>query len=283
MTIKNNDAAPKMPLDYFHQWWFKGILCVTFIFLYAPILVLVIFSFNDSRRNITWRGFTFKYYEKAAQNDGLIDAFINSLSIAFFNTLGSLILGVLTALLLWRFRFPFKAVYEGVILLPIVIPEICIGVVLLVFFNQIGWVDNLPWPLSLSKITFAHIMFSFPFVAIIIRARLATFNLEQEEAAFDLGASPGQVFKNIFLPHIRPALIVSGLIAFTLSLDDFVITFFTSGPDTITVPIKIYSMVRFSVTPEVNAASTILLLITLCSAGIALWVHRARISRIGKL
>ena len=129
----------------------------------------------------------------------------------------------------------------------------------------------------------AQSLFSFPFVAIIIRARLATFNLEQEEAAFDLGASPGQVFTNVFLPHIRPALIVSGLIAFTLSLDDFVITFFTSGPDTITVPIKIYSMVRFSVTPEVNAASTILLLITLCAAGIALWVHRAKISRIGKL
>ena len=259
------------------------ILCVTFIFLYAPILVLVIFSFNDSRRNITWRGFTFKYYEKAALNDGLIDAFINSLTIGLFNTLGSLILGILTALLLWRFRFPFKAVYEGIILLPVVMPEICIGVALLVFFNQIGWANNLPWPLSLSKITFAHILFSFPFVAIIIRARLATFNLEQEEAAFDLGASPGQVFTNVFLPHIRPALIVGGLIAFTLSLDDFVITFFTSGPDTITVPIKIYSMVRFSVTPEVNAASTILLLITLCAAGIALWIHRAKISRIGKL
>ena len=283
MKIKNNHKAPKVSLDYFYQWWFKVILCVTFIFLYAPILVLIIFSFNDSRRNITWRGFTFKYYEKAALNDGLIDAFINSLTIGIFNTLGSLILGILTALLLWRFRFPFKAVYEGIILLPVVMPEICIGVALLVFFNQIGWANNLPWPLSLSKITFAHILFSFPFVAIIIRARLATFNLEQEEAAFDLGASPGQVFTNVFLPHIRPALIVGGLIAFTLSLDDFVITFFTSGPDTITVPIKIYSMVRFSVTPEVNAASTILLLITLCAAGIALWVHRAKISRIGKL
>ena len=283
MKIKNNDKVPKVSLDYFYQWWFKVILCVTFIFLYAPILVLIIFSFNDSRRNITWRGFTLKYYEKAALNDGLIDAFINSLTIGIFNTLGSLILGILTALLLWRFRFPFKALYEGIILLPVVMPEICIGVALLVFFNQIGWANNLPWPLNLSKITFAHILFSFPFVAIIIRARLATFNLEQEEAAFDLGASPGQVFTNVFLPHIRPALIVSGLIAFTLSLDDFVITFFTSGPDTITVPIKIYSMVRFSVTPEVNAASTILLLITLCAAGIALWVHRAKISRIGKL
>ena len=283
MKIKNNDKAPKVSLDYFYQWWFKVILCVTFIFLYAPILVLIIFSFNDSRRNITWRGFTFKYYEKAALNDGLIDAFINSLTIGIFNTLGSLILGILTALLLWRFRFPFKALYEGIILLPVVMPEICIGVALLVFCNQIGWANNLPWPLNLSKITFAHILFSFPFVAIIIRARLATFNLEQEEAAFDLGASPGQVFTNVFLPHIRPALIVSGLIAFTLSLDDFVITFFTSGPDTITVPIKIYSMVRFSVTPEVNAASTILLLITLCAAGIALWIHRAKISRIGKL
>ena len=258
------------------------ILCCTIVFLYAPIIVLVIFSFNDSRRNVTWHGFTFKYYEKAIHNNNLIEAFLNSLSIAFFNTVFSLILGTLTALLLWRFRFSYKSVYEGIILVPIIIPEICIGIALLVFFKLCGWPNDLPWPLNLSKITCAHILFSFPFVAVIIRARLATFNLAQEEAALDLGANHKQIFKNVLFPHLKPALIVSSLLAFTLSLDDFVITFFMSGPETTTVPIKIYSMVRFSVTPEVNAASTILLLITIALAAIAIWIQRSWVQEVEK-
>jgi len=257
-------------------------LCCTIVFLYAPIIVLVIFSFNDSRRNVTWHGFTLKYYEKALQNNNLIEAFFNSLTIAFFNTLFSLILGTLTALFLWRFRFSYKSVYEGIILVPIIIPEICIGIALLVFFNLLGWPNDLPWPLNLSKITCAHILFSFPFVAVIIRARLAKFNLDQEEAALDLGASQKQIFKNVFFPHLKPALIVSSLLAFTLSLDDFVITFFMSGPETTTVPIKIYSMVRFSVTPEVNAASTILLVITIALAAIAIWIQRSWVKEVEK-
>ena len=264
------------PLDYIRHRWIQVVFLATFVFLYAPILTLIVFSFNNSRRNITWRGFTLKYYEKVLENDGLIEAFVNSLCIAFVNTLVSLILGTLTALLLWKFRFPFKAMYEGIILVPIVIPEICIGIAMLVFFNQLGWPIDLPWPLNLSKITSAHILFSFPFVALIVRARLATFNLNQEEAALDLGANQRQIFSDILFPYIRPALIASALLAFTLSLDDFVITFFTAGPETITVPIKIYSMVRFSVTPEVNAASTILLIITLCSAGIAFWIQKTK-------
>ena len=268
--------------NYFHQWWFRVILCCTIVFLYAPIIVLVIFSFNDSRRNVTWHGFTFKYYEKAIHNNNLIEAFLNSLSIAFFNTVFSLILGTLTALLLWRFRFSYKSVYEGIILVPIIIPEICIGIALLVFFNLCGWPNDLPWPLNLSKITCAHILFSFPFVAVIIRARLATFNLAQEEAALDLGANHKQIFKNVLFPHLKPALVVSSLLAFTLSLDDFVITFFMSGPETTTVPIKIYSMVRFSVTPEVNAASTILLLITIVLAAIAIWIQRGWAKEVEK-
>ena len=264
------------PLDYIRHRWIQVVFLATFVFLYAPILTLIVFSFNNSRRNITWHGFTLKYYEKVLENDGLIEAFVNSLCIAFVNTLVSLILGTLTALLLWKFRFPFKTMYEGIILVPIVIPEICIGIAMLVFFNQLGWPIDLRWPLNLSKIASAHILFSFPFVALIVRARLATFNLDQEEAALDLGANQRQIFSDILFPHILPALIASALLAFTLSLDDFVITFFTAGPETITVPIKIYSMVRFSVTPEVNAASTILLIITLCSAGIAFWVQKTK-------
>lgn len=251
------------PLDYSRRLWMRITLWLSFAFLYAPIAILVIYSFNDSRRNIVWRGFTLKYYERAWNNDSLIQAFTNSLAIAFFSTLFSVLLGMLTAVLLWRFRFPAKAPFEGTVSLPIIIPEICMGVAMMAFFTRIGWPVDLPWPLNLGAITIAHISFSFPFVAMVVRARLARFNRELEEAARDLGASEWQAFRDVLLPYMKPGLIAGALLAFTLSLDDFVITFFTAGPETVTFPVKVYSMVRFSVTPEVNAASTVLLLITL--------------------
>jgi spermidine/putrescine transport system permease protein len=159
--------------------------------------------------------------------------------------------------------------------LPMVIPEICMGVAMLAFFTRIGWPSHLPWPLRLGSITIAHVAFSFPFVAVIVRARLAHFNRAWEEAAKDLGANEWQAFRDILMPFMRPGLIAGALLAFTLSLDDFVITFFTSGPETITFPVKVYSMVRFSVTPEVNAASTVLIAITLVLTAMALWLqHR---------
>ena len=264
---------PIGPLDYTRRSWVRFTLVITFIFLYAPIITLIAFSFNDSRRNIVWRGFTWKYYDKAWNNEGLIEAFTNSLTIAFVSTIISTILGTLVAVMLWRFRFSGKAVYEGAIALPIVIPEICMGVAMMAFFSRVGWPADLPWPFHLGAITIAHISFSFPFVAVIVRARLANFNRELEEAAKDLGASEWQTFRDILIPFMRPGLIAGALLAFTLSLDDFVITFFTSGPDTVTFPVKIYSMVRFSVTPEVNAASTILIVITLLLTTIALWMQ----------
>ncbi len=248
-------------------------MALSFLFLYAPIVILVVFSFNDSRRNIVWRGFTTKYYEKAWNNDSLIEAFVNSLTIAFLSTLISTLLGAMVALMLWRFRFPGKAPFEAATALPIVIPEICMGVAMMAFFQRVGWPTGLPWPLNLSAITVAHISFSFPFVAMIVRARLTHFNRELEEAARDLGASEWQVCRDIMVPYMKPGLIAGALLAFTLSLDDFVITFFTSGPETVTFPVKIYSMVRFSVTPEVNAASTVLIAITLCLTTIALWLQ----------
>jgi len=264
---------PIGPLDYTRRAWIRLTLAATFIFLYAPILTLVAFSFNDSRRNIVWRGFTLKYYQKAWSNESLIEAFTNSLTIAFISTIMSVILGAMVAILLWRFRFPFKAPYEGATALPIVIPEICMGVAMLAFFARIGWPSGMPWPLNLSQITIAHISFSFPFVAVVVRARLASFNRELEEAAKDLGASEWQTFRDVLIPFMRPGLVAGGLLAFTLSLDDFVITFFTSGPDTVTFPVKVYSMVRFSVTPEVNAASAVLIVITVVLTTIALWIQ----------
>ncbi|MCY4005971.1 MAG: ABC transporter permease [Rhodobacteraceae bacterium] len=262
------------PLDYANRLWMKLFIGTVFILLYAPVILMMIFSFNDSRRNIVWRGFTTKYYEKAWNNDGLIDAFVNSLTIAAFNTVLATLFGAMIGLLLWRFRFPFKSAYDGFMALPIVIPEICMGVAMLAFFSRIGWPSDLPWPLNLSSIMIAHIAFSFPFVAIVVRARMAGFNRELEEAARDLGASQWQTFRDVIFPYMRPGLIAGALLAFTLSLDDFVVTFFTSGPETVTFPVKVYSMVRFSVTPEVNAASTVLVLITLVAATFMLRFQR---------
>lgn len=258
------------PLEYTRRFWVRAWLAATFLFLYAPIVILVVFSFNDSRRNIVWRGFTTKYYAKAMANDSLIEAFTNSLVVAFLSTLVSTVLGTLLALALWRFRFPGKPVVEGANALPIVIPEICMGVSLLVFFSSIGLMSGIPWPASLTPIVIGHIAFSFPFVAVVVRARLEGFDRSLEEASKDLGASEWQTLRYVMIPFLKPGIVAGALLAMTLSLDDFVITFFTSGPETITFPIKIYSMVRFGATPEVNAASTVLIAITLLLTVIAM-------------
>jgi len=270
MSLFKRNPDPMGPLDYSRRLSLRLTVGITLFFLYAPILGLIVFSFNDSRRNIVWRGFTTDYYVKLFNNEALMLAFGNSLTIALFTTLFSTVLGALTAYVLWRYRFPGKAIYEGGMALPIVIPEICMGVAMMVFFARIGWPSGMIWPFNLSAITIAHIAFSFPFAAIVIRARLESFNPELAECARDLGASEYRVFNDVVVPHMRPGLIAGALLAFTLSLDDFVITFFTSGPDTVTFPVKIYSMVRFSVTPEVNAASTVLILLTLVVTAFAL-------------
>jgi spermidine/putrescine transport system permease protein len=257
-------ALRRAPLEYNRMWQMRFWLFGVFFFLYAPLVALVAFSFNDSKRNTVWRGFTLNYYVKLFNDQDLLIAFANSLMIALIAMLIALVIGALAGILLWRYRFMGKAAVEGAFTLPIVVPEICMGVSMLLFFTKVvPWPNNLIWPLSLGSIIIAHVSFCFPFVALVVRARLASFNKEQEEAARDLGANDWQAFRDVLLPHIRPALIAGALLAFTLSLDDFVITFFTSGPDTITFPVKVYSMLRFSVTPEVNAASTMLILVTI--------------------
>jgi spermidine/putrescine transport system permease protein len=264
------NRTPVAPLEYTRKLWMRSWVALTMLFLYAPLVVLMIFSFNDSKRNVVWKGFTTKYYEKALANSSLVEALINSLTIAFLATIFSLILGALAGVMLWRFRFPLKGVVEGTMTLPIIVPEICMGVAMLIFFAKIEWPTGMVWPLNLSAITIAHITFCFPFVALVVRSRMAGFNKEEEEAARDLGATEWQVFRDVLLPHMKPSLVAGALLAFTLSLDDFVITFFTSGPDTITFPVKVYSMVRFSVTPEVNAASTLLIILTVALTAVAL-------------
>ena len=258
-------------LDYARRWPLQLWMIAVGIFLYAPLAVLVVMSFNDSRRTTQWRGFTFDWYRKVMEDSELVQALLNSLTIAALSTIISLALGTLAALALWRFRFPAKTAVDGAFSLPIVVPEICMGVALLIFFARVmPWPLGLPWPLSLGSIVIAHVAFSFPFVAVVVRARLQSFDRSQEEAARDLGASEWQALWDVVVPHLRPALLAGALLAFTLSLDDFVITFFTAGPDTVTFPVKVYSMVRFSVTPKVNAISTMLLLFTVVLTFIAL-------------
>jgi spermidine/putrescine transport system permease protein len=262
------------PLDYLARWPLRLWLAIVGLFLYLPLLSLVVFSFNDSRRITVWRGFSLRWYAELFDDGELVAAFGNSLVIAAVSTLISLVLGTLAAVLLWRFRFAGKAPLEALLGLPIVVPEICLGVAFLVFFTAIvPWPTELPWPANLGAIIIAHATFSFSFVALVVRARLASFDGALAEAASDLGASEWRIFRDIMVPHMVPGLVAGALLAFTLSLDDFVITFFTSGPDTITFPIKVYSMVRFSVTPAVNAASTLLIALTAGLTVLALWLQ----------
>lgn len=265
--------APRAPLEYSKSLLMRGWVGAVLLFLYLPLMVLMAFSFNDSKRNVVWRGFTTEYYVKAWENEQLWGAMVNSLTIATIATLFSLVIGALAAVMLWRFRFPLKAAVDGAVSLPIIVPEICLGVAFLVFFSKIGWPNGLIWPFNLGAIIIAHITFCFPFVAMVVRARLATFNREQEEAAKDLGAGEWQAFRDVLIPHIKPALVSGALLAFTLSLDDFVITFFTSTPGTDTFPVLVYSLVKRGVTPDINAASTILILLTVVLTAIALRIQ----------
>ncbi len=277
-------SSVRGPLDYGKSpiLWAFGIM--VFVLLYTPIVQLIAFSFNDSKRNIVWRGFTLKYYEKAWNDPSLTEAFLNSITIAVMCTIVATVIGTATALWLWRFRFPGKAAAEGVMALPIVIPEICMGIAVLVLYSRVGgwmrtfesgpiyWWNELfsIWPLNLAAITAAHIAFSFPFVTVVVRSRLAGFNRELEEASKDLGASEWQTFRNVVLPYMMPGVIAGALLSFTLSLDDFVITFFTAGPETNTFPVKVYSLVRRGVSPDINAASTVLIVITLVATILAM-------------
>ena len=261
------------PLDYGNRLWLKVLFAAIFFALYAPIFTLVAFSFNTDKRGVIWRGFTWDNYVKAWNNSDLQEAMLNSLSIAFLSTIVATIIGSMVALVLWRFRFPMKASYEGLMALPIVIPEICMGVSLVLFFTKSGmmaWSVGMPWPLNLINIIIAHVAFCFPFVAVVVRSRLVGFNRQLEEASKDLGASEWQTFWHVIVPFMMPGLVAGALLAFTLSLDDFVITYFTSGPETVTFPVKVYSLVRRGVSPEINAASTVLIVITVIATIIAM-------------
>lgn len=227
-----------------------------YVFLYAPIIVLVILSFNSSRFSTVWQGFTWRWYALAWQDAALIASLRVSLIVGFLTTLFATIIGTAAAIALARYRLKFKRAAEGLIFLPVIVPEIVIG------FATAGLFGMLGIAFGLSTIIAAHTAFSISYVVFIVRAKLVTLDPSLEEAALDLGATRLQSFFRVTLPLILPAVTSASLLVFTLSLDDYVITSFVAGPGSATLPLKIYSMVKTGVTPEINAISTVLLAVT---------------------
>ena len=234
--------------------WLWCAAVAAYVFLYAPLAIVVLFSFNDSRLNAQWVGFTLAWYEKLLHNEAMLIAARNSLAIAFAAAAASTVLGTMAGFALHRYR---PRLLPALVLATIAIPEILMGVSLLIFFVALNIT------LGMVSIILAHVTFCIGFVALVVRARLAGMDESLTEAARDLGATPAQAFRWVTLPLIMPGVVAGALMAFTLSLDDFVITFFTAGAGSSTLPLQIYSMVKIAVTPEVNAVSTLLMLLTL--------------------
>ena len=225
-----------------------------YAFLYVPLVIVVVYSFNNSRLNAEWVGFTLDWYDKLFHNQEMLAAAGNSLLIALTASAVSTVLGTMAGVAMYRYR---ARLLQVLVLAPIAIPEILMGVSLLIFFVLLNFT------LGLVSVALAHIAFCIGFVAIVVRARLAGMDESLTEAARDCGASPWNAFRYITLPLIMPGVIAGALMAFTLSIDDFVITFFTAGAGTMTLPLQIYSMIKIAVTPEVNAVSSLLMLLTL--------------------
>lgn len=265
-----------------------------YFFLYAPIIALVVYSFNASRANVTFEGFIpsfservvtegslvisspcgpFHWYCDLAKNREVIEAAKNTLTIAFTATTIATIIGTMAALALQRYDFKLKPFSQLSLYIPIVIPEIVMGIGILTLFSQVfGWLNNVlslsgdsRWTMGLGTVIVSHIAFMVPFVTLVVQARLQGFDKSYEEAAMDLGANEWTTFRRVTLPMILPGVLSGALLAFTLSLDDFVITFFTNGPGSTTLPIYVYGLLRRIITPQVNALSTVWILVVLAA------------------
>jgi spermidine/putrescine transport system permease protein len=265
---------------------------LVYVFLYAPIIGLILYSFNASRANVTFEGFVpaysenvvmegslvksspcgpFHWYCELAKNNDVAEAAGNTLTIAFTATIVSTVIGTMAALALQRYNFKMKPFSQLALYIPIVIPEIVMGIGVLTLFSQLfGWINdafNLVGSARLSlgivTVTVSHIAFMIPFVALVVQARLQGFDKSYEEAAMDLGANEWTTFHRVTFPMILPGIMSGALLAFTLSLDDFVITFFTNGPGSTTLPIYVYGLLRRIITPQVNALSTVWILVVL--------------------
>ena len=243
--------------------WLRLHTGLVYAFLYAPIAILVLFSFNRGSQTAVWQGFTLEWYRSLAGNSLILTAVRNSLIVGVAATAVATVFGTLAALALGRHEFRGKGFTRNLLYLPIIIPEIVVGAALVTFFGVVGL------RLSLTTVVIAHVVFSVSYVAIVVRARLSGFDRSLEEAALDLGARPLQTFFRVTLPLILPGIVSGALLVFTVSIDDYVITSFVAGVGATTLPLQIYSMLKVGVTPEVNAVSTLLLVLTIFLIAVA--------------
>jgi putrescine transport system permease protein len=250
-----------------------SMLCFGFAFLYIPIVLVIIYSFNDSKLVTVWGGWSVRWYAELFNNENILNAALLSFRIAAITATFATVFGTMAGLILARLRqFRGRMLFTGMIASPLVMPEVITGLSLLLLFvslqNLIGW----PSQRGMNTITIAHITFSMAYVAVIIQSRLTEINESLEEAAMDLGAKPARVIWDITLPIILPAMVSGWLLAFTLSLDDLVISSFVSGPGATTLPMLIFSKVRLGVSPDINALATILILMVTVGVCIAAWI-----------
>ena len=254
-------AAAKKPSDnhrFGRKIWLRNLfIALVMFFLFLPIFILVAFSFNSSKMNIIFTGFTFEWYEKLLENENLLDAFKNTLLIAGISTTVSTILGTVSAVGMKKFNFFSKKLVDKLIYIPIVIPEIVLGISLLSIFTLAGV------ELGFWSVLLAHITFSIPFVITSVRSTLYALPKNVEEAAEDLGASRWKTFWYVTLPMIKPGIVSGAILAFTLSLDDVVISYFTAGPGTNTLPLYIYSIIKTGINLDVNALTSLMLIFTI--------------------
>ncbi len=229
---------------------------LVFVFFYLPIAILILFSFNQSKLNIVWTGFTLEWYAALWRDSVLVRSLQNSLIVATFSTILSVLLGTAGAWLLYRYRYRASGLLETLVFLPMIVPEVILGVSLLILFVTIGL------QLGYTTIVISHVTFSFPFVMAAVQARLSGLDPALEEAALDLGATPVQAFFKILIPYLMPAIVSGALMAFTLSLDELIVTYFTASAGTRTLPLEIFGRVKKGLDPSLNAISTVFILVT---------------------
>jgi len=260
-----------------HSRFVISVLAFGYAFLYIPLVFVVIYSFNDSRIATIWGGFSTRWYGELFRNDQVLDAALLSLRIAFTSATIATILGTMAGLVLARFgRFKGRTLFSGMIMSPMVMPEVITGLSLLLLFVTLQQLTGWPGQRGFSTITIAHTTFSMAYVAVIVQSRLLSMDESLEEAAMDLGGRPVRVVFDITLPLIVPAMVAGWLLAFTLSLDDLVIASFVSGPGSSTLPMYIFSKVKLGVSPDINALAT--LIIAAVSLGVLIaWVAMRRI------
>lgn len=249
-----------------------SMLALGFLFLYVPILSLVVYSFNESKLVTVWAGFSVKWYFELFRDQQMIDAAKVSLKLAFLTACAAVVLGTMAAMVMTRFRsFRGKTLFSALITAPLVMPEVITGLSMLLLFVSLGDWFGFFQQRSVATMWIAHVTFTVSFVTVIVSSRLAELDRSLEEAAMDLGANRLKVFFVITLPIIAPALFSGWLMAFTLSLDDLVISSFTSGPSSTTLPMKIFSSVRMGVSPKINALASLMILVVAVAAALAWW------------